>query len=87
MEKIPQYYAYSACSSEIIGRAGSLENLLKKLHDPKDEYSLVYRLGLTKKEPWYFYVKNDVHDDDDNVKQIPLNTVQTAARKLGIIAA
>jgi hypothetical protein len=80
-----QYYAYSASSSKIIGRAGTLEDLLKKLHNPKDEYSLTYRIGLNRKEPWYFYVKNDVHEDDDEAQGIELSVIQDTARKLKII--
>jgi hypothetical protein len=82
--KTPQYFVHSACSSEIVGRAGSLEDLLKKLYDPKDEYSLLNIIGLNKKEPWCFYKKNDVHSDDYDAESIPLTTIQKLAKELGI---
>ncbi len=80
-----QYYAYNACSSEIISRAGSLEDLLKKLYKPNEDYGLIYRLGLNKKEPWYFYVKSDIHGNDYESTSIPIENVQEVARKIGIL--
>lgn len=79
---LKEFMAYDACSSETIGRADSLENLLKKLVE-KDKEWFVNRMTNPKVESVYFSVKEQFGDDDD-AETVDENEVLDLGKKLGI---
>ena len=81
-----QFYAYDACSSEIVERASSLFNLLNKWKGTSRVW-LARHLGEKGTEPLYFYEKKDIHGNDDDATQIPLNKVREEAVKCGILTS
>ena len=88
-----QYYAYNASGSTVAFRAGSIKDLLKKMAKGcpcKTNEDWKSRIeGLNKNmvilEPFYFYVKNDTHDDDDCALSIRAKKVMKEAIKHGFI--
>lgn len=88
-----EFYAYDACSSEVAYRAGTLEDLLNKVlagcnwGKKKEAWNtdgFKHCIGLTKREPYYFYSKKQF-DDDDNCKQIEKQSVINVAIEIGLI--
>ena len=76
-----QYYVYDARSSEIVYRAGSIEDLFKKMKKGgmcktnQDNYH----------EPFWFYLKQDVHGNDDDAREVSYKKLMKEAKRLGLV--
>jgi len=85
---VKQVYAYCSTSSEILKRAGSVDDLLLKFKQ-KDKAWLIRKLEEMSKQHGLscsvnFYEKSDVHGDDNDAIWIDGAVILTAADQLGI---